>query len=141
MLSTLRRCVSAGMILCTAVVGLADARELTIQQADALARAAFEHRIAHIGNRVGYSLDPQTYRMKRDPRFASFEVIGVWHKDQGSAILAHYDVDRLTADVWDTYLDCVRVNDFQLRRAQDAYRKQYHLVDPRKVPFARPYAC
>lgn len=114
---------------------------MTGAQADGLARVAFEHQVRHIKERGGYSLDPQ--RPSFDPRFARFEIIGVWGDPNEvlDSILGRFAVDRLTADVWDIYAECFRVDYPELRKAQQAYRQLYRLPDRRTVPPSKPRTC
>ena len=126
------------MVPLTAIAG-----ELTFLQAGSLAQLAFEHQVRHIKARGAYSLDPMPYNFNAGARFAGFEVIGVWGKpdEAADAILGRFAVDRLTADVWDIYADCVRIDYPALRDMQRAYRTRYHLPARQTVTAARPPTC
>ena len=122
----------------TAIAG-----ELTFRQADGLARLAFEHQIRHIKDRGNYSLDPQMQDFALYPRFAGFEVLGIWGDpdEVGGTLLGRFYIDRLTADVWDVYAECFLVDYPQLRKAQRVYREIYHLSKRRNLPPAKPRTC
>jgi hypothetical protein len=107
---------------------------LTIEQADDVVHFVFDHRIAHIKGHGGYSLDP--YPLYHDKRFYHFDVYGVWHKEQGSALLARFAVNRTTGDVWDVYAECRHVSFPALRKLQAKLRRQYGLParEPGSIP-------
>src|ERR1700743_2178369 len=116
------------------VVAQARASELTVLQADSLARLAFEHQVKHIKKRGGYSLDP--YPPEFDSRYFHFQVLDVCGNpnEAGSAVLGGFAVNRLTAEVWDTYAECFRVNFPALRKMQNDYRRRYRLPARNIIP-------
>jgi hypothetical protein len=121
----------------------AGAGELTVLQADALARLAFEHKVAHIRHGRGYSLDP--FPEGFDPGYSHFQVLGVWHdpSEAGSAVLGGYAVNRQTAEVWDTYAECFRVRFPALQKMQQRLSREAGIAPHPKArtSHSRPRLC
>jgi len=100
---------------------------LTYAQDEALVRLAFEHSVRWMpkNQRGTYGFDGYVH----DPRerFDHFEMYGSgWGppgtEDQG--VLDRYDVDRQTADVWNTYADCYLVHFPALTKMQNEMRRK-----------------
>ena len=98
---------------------------LTHDQTEALVRFAFAHRVRHFKRHGTYGFDGYVHDDRE--RFDYFELWGSgWAppgiEDQG--VLARYDVDRQTADVWDTYGDCYVVHFAALTKMQNDMRRR-----------------
>jgi len=117
------------------------AAELTMRQGGVLVRLAFDHKVRHIKNRGGYGLDSNPADF--DSRYYHYGVLGTWSADSASSVLGFFAVNRLTAEVWDTYAECRKVTFPALRAMQQRYRRLYDLPDPRAIadPDRRPRLC
>ena len=72
-----------------------------------------------------------------DERYYHFDLWGSGWSPPGiddEGVLARYAVNRLTAEVWNTYADCWVVHFSALSKMQQDYRRRYHLPDPAAIP-------
>ncbi len=103
-------------------------RELTVRESDALVRLAVQHQIAPLPWHGPFSLE--SLAREDDPRFSSFEALGVWTANEGgSAVLGNYSVNRATAEVWDLS-SCTRIAFRALVKMQKRYRARLALSPP-----------
>ena len=96
-------------------------RELTITEAVTLVRLAVEKQIERVNPKGSFTLDP--FPREPDERFISFQALGVWSKEPGSAVIGTYSVNRKTADVWDMS-SCKEINFPKLFEVQTKYRNR-----------------
>jgi hypothetical protein len=99
-------------------------RELTITEAGTLVRLAVEKQTEQVHPKGAFSLDK--FSPEPDERFYSFQAIGVWSRQQGSAVLGTYSVNRTTAEVWNMF-SCEVVEFPKLFKVQTRYRNRMGL--------------
>lgn len=104
----------------------AHAAELGRLESGALVRLVLAHRIAHIPDHGGFSIDADIE--VPDKRFQGFQGLGNLPGSE-SAALGSFTVNRLTGEVWNDD-DCTRVNFPALRRMQARDRARFHLAPP-----------
>lgn len=117
---------------------------LTRREAAALAVLVVRHQIEDIKHKGNFSLDP--FDPEPDNRFYTFEALGVWSPEPGSAVIGHYSVNKKTGDVWDLFT-CKKVDFDSLRILRERYlhqagfasRKDLKSVNRSAVPVFCPY--
>jgi len=103
---------------------------------------AVEKQIENVNPKGPFTLD----RSPREPdeRFFSFQAIGVWTQEPGSAVIGSYSVNRKTADVWDMS-SCEVIEFPKLFEVQTKYRIRIGSgkEQPSKGPnsYAKPSLC
>jgi hypothetical protein len=121
----LRSIVSAGLILFVlSAGGAADLERLTGGEAEFLVNLAVDHQIEHLKKKGRFSLDQ--YQFEPDQRFYSFEALGVWSREPGSAVIGHYAVNRTTAEVWNRD-SCELITFPALEDAQEQLRRRHNI--------------
>jgi hypothetical protein len=129
---------------CTAVAAGAQTPPpiLTPEQAQTLVTLAFEHQIAFLKGRHGPYFPQGYYPAGFDERYYWFDVLG---GGPGSVNLGRFAVNKLTGEVWDTFLDCHVVHFPALTRMQRDLRRRDGLSahEPPGTPHRgeKPRAC
>jgi len=72
---------------------------ITAKQAVSLVERAVRQQIRSIPHHGTFTLDPMA--IEPDERFLSYQALGVWKSDSGSAVIGNYSVNLQTGEVWD----------------------------------------
>jgi hypothetical protein len=99
--------------------------KMTSEQVEAVVRLAFDYSVRHFKHRGSYGFDG--YPDNFDERYYHLDLWGSgWSPPgiQDEGMLDSYAVNKLTGEVWDTFLECHVVHFPALTRMQNDIRRR-----------------